>query len=175
MDEDQNAAQVAAALTNERVREAQATPNPWRVVLDSMVLDLIVADPGVVALIEQLSTDGRLEILTTHVQEDELREIRDEGKAAAVRRVPRNPTPTAGVVLDFSRLGMARLAPAEPIEAVRGVGTSHTADALIAATAAWEGVGLVTEDRRLGKRATAIGVQVFSFDEFAERLAALAT
>jgi predicted nucleic acid-binding protein len=58
--------------------------------------------------------------------------------------------PTYGFVLDVSRLGMARLEEPAPIKAIRaGNWEKHTKDALIAATAQYEGLILVTEERRL--------------------------
>lgn len=104
-----------------------------------MVFDLIVEDAEFIAVVSRWTEAGRLEILTTHVQEDELSRIPDPQKAGAVAGITRTVVPTGGFVLNFSRLDMGRLAAPGLIEALRGIGNTHTADALIAATARYEG------------------------------------
>jgi hypothetical protein len=119
--------------------------------LDSNIFDKIVETPGAFRLVQRLVADGKIELVVTHIQEDELARITDEQKRQEIASVPRTVTPTAGFILDVSRLGMARLGDPVPIEAVRG-GNWHkyTHDALIAAAALADGQVLVAEDRRFG-------------------------
>ncbi len=74
--------------------------------------------------------------------------------------------PTVGLLLDGPQ--------AEPA-AVRGEARHrrHVEDALLAATAAYEGVPLVTRDRVLAERAAEVGVEVWSWEALRERLRGL--
>src|SRR5439155_11967237 len=85
--------------------------------MDSNIFDKIVDTPGALQLVETLVADGKVELLVTHVQEDELARIPDEQRRQRVALVPRTIAPTYGFVLNMSRLGMARFGEAAaPIE-----------------------------------------------------------
>ena len=75
----------------------------------------------------------------------------------------------------MSRLGMARFGEAAPIEAIRGGNwPKYTHDALIAATAQADGQVLVTEERRLQRRAeTQLGVEVWNWQRWYAHLQSL--
>lgn len=68
---------------------------------------------------------------------------------------------TGARALDVSRHNFARLADdVDVLEALRSGNIDHTRDALIAATALFEGCALVTNERRLGNRARERGIEV---------------
>ena len=80
-----------------------------RVMLDSNIFDEIIKTPGLAGQLRSLTASGRLDIVVTHVQEDELAGIQAAEKRRAIQQVPRRSIPTAVFVLDVSRLGQARL------------------------------------------------------------------
>ncbi len=151
---------------------------PLRIMLDTMICDRLIATPMLNQL-NELVAFGELDILTTHVQEDELAGIRDPSKWAAASRVPRRGIPTAIFVVGISRLGLARLR--EPIQGgveyddIRTENGRHVRDAVIACTAARDADILVTEDRRLAHRVrrSAESLRVWSFDDLAIHIEAL--
>lgn len=143
-----------------------------RLMLDTMIYDLLVADPPLLDGLIELVDRGDVEVLTTHVQEDELAAIPDAAKRASIARVPRRQVATSHFVLGTSRLDHARLGEPGDFEALRGGmdHLGHTHDALIGATAAYERAVLVTEDARLASRAAAAGVTVWNFEELRQHL-----
>jgi hypothetical protein len=70
--------------------------------------------------------------------------------------------PTYGVVKGISKPGLARFGEPELIDIIRTPQGRHARDALLAATAKFEGAVLVTEDRRLTRRAEKIGMKVWN-------------
>jgi hypothetical protein len=130
-----------------------------------MIFDLLAESDGRLETVRELVERGELELVETHVQRDEHSRITDPEKRARVRSVPTRSTPTWGFVLGTSRLGEARLGPAEPIEGVCRGNLDHAEDALIASTALFDGCTLVTNDRRLTNRARKLGVDVWSGDQ----------
>ena len=136
-----------------------------RAVLDTMIFDRIVATWGLTRRIRWLVEAGVLTILTTHIQEDELAEIPSWWKRARIARIPRVRVPTSELVWDISRFDHARIGTGEPLEQIRGT-KRHTKDGLIGATALFESAVLVTEERRLTRRASDAGVTVWDFKQF---------
>jgi hypothetical protein len=134
---------------------------PARYLIDSNIYDKIADDADALTLAEQLVGDGRLELLSTHVQLDELTKIKDDDRLGQLLRVPARTVPTFGFVFGVSRLGMARLSGEQPLEDLRGENRDkYTHDGLIAATAQYEGATLVTEDVTIARRAQAQGIPV---------------
>lgn len=133
--------------------------------LDTMIFDRIVATRGLTRRIRRLVKAGALTILTTHIQEDELAAVPSWWKRARIARVPSVRVPTSEFVWDVSRFDEARLGTGEPLEQIRGTKT-HTKDGLIGATAFAESAVLVTEERRLTRRASDAGVTVWDFSRF---------
>jgi hypothetical protein len=74
--------------------------------------------------------------------------------------------------LGYSRLGVDRLGPAEPAEAVRRGRLKETEDALIAATAKFDDLTLVTEDRRLrtSTQRPELALDILGWPEFRQAL-----
>jgi predicted nucleic acid-binding protein len=136
--------------------------------LDTMIFDKIVSAEGMTEKLQQLTDDGALALLVTHVQEDQLADISDAKKQASIERVPRTLVPTSAFALGFSRLGMAGLGSGRLLKSIRGTTSPlrHTKDGLIGATAGNTSAVLVTEDRRLRRRAVAAGVSTWDFAAF---------
>lgn len=142
--------------------------------LDSMVYDKIIAMPQMVDWLNQLSTDGKVVVLCTHIQQDELACIPDKQKREIVAKIIRKNVPTSGGVFDVSKWGQFTWGDGSSggfgIDDVRSDSKKHTKDALIATTAARYTDVLVTEDRRLANRMKALpsSCKVWVFDEFKE-------
>jgi predicted nucleic acid-binding protein len=146
-----------------------------RVVFDSNAVDPLADRSGAFEAVQAAVQSGALEVLYTHVTIDELVEIPDVDRRAtlvllltAVGRL----VPTGTAAVDFSRVNFCRLGAEEDedvMEALRSGNIDHTRDALIAATAIFEGCALVTNERRLTNRSRERGIEVFSSNElFAE-------
>lgn len=122
-----------------------------RVMLDSNVVDKLLADEDLLASILAAVAAGRLGIVVTHVQRDELAAVsageRRMRLLEVLERVAPASVATAGFVLDLSRLDHARLFDDDAASRHRGfVGRSRrrAKDALILATAEAEGLPVVT-------------------------------
>ena len=150
---------------------------PLRVMLDSNIFDRIIESPGLVGRLQSLTASGQLDIVVTHVQEDELARIPDAAKREEVQLVPRRLMAAAVFLMGFSPLGAARLGGGD------GGGLSlnelaernQVPDAVIALTAAAEAEEVqvfVTEDARLARsvRAKAATLKVWNFTEFRLRV-----
>jgi len=145
---------------------------PLRIMLDTMIFDKIVEIPGMTDDLRTLVAAGKVDIVTTHVQDDELEQVRNSSKHAGLARIPCRRVPTAVFVFDVSRLGLARLGAGEEgglrYERLRMGNPKHTRDAIIALTAAQEADVLVSEDRTLSHRtrASAETLEVWDFAQF---------
>jgi hypothetical protein len=134
-------------------------------VLDSNVYDQLVGTPKRQLLFINACNTGRIELLMTHIQHDELMNHPDQATRNAIFTIPFVVTMTSGVVLGTSKLGLARFGEPGKIDAVRSPNGNHTNDALIAATAQAEGSILVTEERRLTNQARRQGIEVWAAAE----------
>ena len=76
-----------------------------RLMLDTQIYDLIVAEPGLVATLNGLQDENVASIISTQIQEDELAGITDPVKAIEVSRVRRELVPTAGGIYGVSKYG----------------------------------------------------------------------
>lgn len=117
--------------------------------------------------------EGRLDLVVTHVQMEEL-EAAPDPRRAALRRLTVSATYTSGFVLDVSRLGMAALSTTEEaaiFDAVTGENPRHNEDALILLTARREQMPVVTNDERLLKHCAMQGVETVTPAELLARLA----
>jgi hypothetical protein len=106
-----------------------------RFLLDSNAYDPLVDDPQARAIAVTACRDGRIELLLTHVQWDELCAIPDAERRTIAANIPFVIVATYGMILGTSRLGLARLGEGEKIEAIRNYSDKHSRDALLAATA----------------------------------------
>lgn len=137
-----------------------------RVVLDSNAVDPIVDRPGAYEAIRAAVDEDRLEVLFTHITVDELAEIPDPERRSQLLLVLfalGHLVATGAAVVGFSRLDFCRLNDdTEALEAFRSGNIDHTRDALIASTAQFEQCALVTNDKRLTRRARERGVEVIT-------------
>jgi hypothetical protein len=139
-----------------------------------MILDNIAEDDRLLDQVQQLSGEKKLELVVTSVTERQVLPITDEPKRARIASIPRTAVGTVGFILDYSHLGVDRLGPDEPIEAIRRGRRKETADALIAATAEWDGLLLVTEDVRLRRALERRGTWVCGWEQFRQDIERLA-
>lgn len=148
-----------------------------RVMLDSNVHDLIVADQHVKAAILKRIAEGRLKLVSTHVQRDEL-SLAPPLKRDALLAIYdlSEVAQTTGAVWDVSRWDQSTYGSDEvnaSIDAMMGGNPRHAEDALIAATAGGEADVLVTNETRLASkiRRAGFGVDVWSWNQFVAWLA----
>lgn len=142
------------------------SPGARLVLLDSNAYDPIVDNPSLYRSVDAACRAGRIELLLTHVQSDELMRIPDPDRRRLALSLPHVVAATYGMILDVSRLGMARLGEPERIEAIRNHSVRHSRDALLASTAQKEGAVLVTNERRLTNFARRAAIEVWSAQEF---------
>ena len=113
-----------------------------RVMLDSNIFDEIIKTRGLAGQQRSLTASGRLDIVVTHVQEDELAGIQAAEKRRAIQQVPRRVVPTSVFVVGVSRLGQARLGEGQEggleYDTLHGENPKRVHDAVIALTAAAE-------------------------------------
>src|SRR5688500_8801051 len=88
--------------------------------LDTNVFDLLAADDETLEVVAGLLQEGKIELVTTHVQRDELAEIPDAEKRERVGRIPARLVATHGFVIGVSRLDMGRLSETGTYEAMTG-------------------------------------------------------
>jgi hypothetical protein len=117
---------------------------------------------------------GTIELLMTHIQQDELFAMQDHEKRSRIFTIPYVITPTYGMVLGTSKPGLARFGEAAKLDAIRSPVGGHTNDALITTTAQYEGATLVTNDKRLGRFARQVGIAVWDAETFCVHVRSLA-
>lgn len=131
--------------------------------LDTQIYDRIITESGLAERLNLLSKVGKLEILATHIQQDEIAAITDERKRTAVQQIMTRCVPTSGAIWGVSKWGMCTWGDGSAggfsIDKIRSPSKGHTADGLIATTAAKDADVLVTEDSRLTKRLKALDSQ----------------
>lgn len=143
-----------------------------RIMLDTMIYDKIIETPGMTEQLNQLSMEGKIEILSTHIQEDELAAIPDKQKRTAVQAIRRREVPTSGAIWNVSKWGKATWGDGSSggiaIADIRSPCKGHSHDALIGTTAARDVDVLVTDDGRLANRmrASKSPCQVWGFARF---------
>lgn len=150
-----------------------------RVMLDSHIHDLIVGNPALREVVDTAQAAGKLTLVSTHVQHDELSRISDEQKRDAVLGIPVESQPTKGIVWGVSSWKGAHWgdkADGQIINHIMKGKLADAEDALIAATAAKTADVLVTNDGRLRKRIRSSGspLRVWTSEEFASWLQSLA-
>ena len=149
-----------------------------RAMLDTMIFDLIAADETLGTQLATAIATGQLQLLTTHIQEDQLAAIPDAATRDRIDSIPRRRVATRGAVIGVSRVGQARIGTKGGNRVIEAIGLrkrGHVEDALIAVTAAREADVLVTEDQRLTRRAKAEcpGLEVWGWEQFAQHARSL--
>jgi predicted nucleic acid-binding protein len=144
--------------------------------IDSNIFNKIVNEPGAFALVTRLVRRGAIELLVTHVQIDQIAATRDEERRKKLLRVVPlcREVPTHGLIYGVSKYGKARYT-SEPVSRdVAAIQRRNKAkDALIGATAKWDGATLVTEDRKFHEDASGLGIAVLWWSEFIAHLRAI--
>ena len=150
-----------------------------RIMLDTNEYDRLLAAPETYDRLLGLLSEGKIELLSTHVQRDEIMAVDDAAKKVRLEALLAHARliATQGAILDVSKVGLARLGNDEDhnlIEHVRGEAWQRKSkDALIAATASKDADALVTDDKRLARRLKNhpdTRCEVIDFEEFERRL-----
>lgn len=136
--------------------------------LDTNVVDQLMADVDLVALLRQSVDSGAVELLITHIQIDEIlntgadKRAKREALVQMLAALPALRVPTYGFVLDLSRLDNAMLASdnhAASFLELTGGNQRHNEDALIVLTAGWFYADVVSENTKdVPKMAERIGL-----------------
>lgn len=135
-------------------------------VIDSNVLDYVIADPARFERWRRAVAGGRLTLLWSHVTRQEIAQVPDLTKRLALQTAGEtlcDNVATGATILGVSILGQSRLSDdIEGFEAHRKGSANNTNDALIAFTAQIDGTTLITNDARMAARARGQGVQVLT-------------
>ena len=140
--------------------------------LDTQIYDLVITTPNFIERLNRLSEEGKITILCTHIQNDELSKIPDANKYAEIAKIKRTQVTTAGAVYGFSKYDASTYGNGSlggiSIDQIRSTSKGHTKDALIATTAARDADVLVTEDDRLSKKfvLNSTSCELWSFEKF---------
>ena len=128
---------------------------PTTILLDTQAYDFVAANMRLKTLIADMQQDGRIELISTRIEADELDEIpphRDIGQKSSVSS---SKVGSAIFLLDISFLDEDRLGSDEVNAAFHHIENGkpkHTNDAMIGATAYSDADYLVTNDNRLIRR-----------------------
>ena len=140
--------------------------------LDTQIYDLVITTPNFIERLNRLAEEGKITILCTHIQNDELSKIPDANKYAEIAKIKRTQVTTAGAVCGISKYGASTYGNGSlggiSIDQIRSASKGHTKDALIATTAARDADVLVTEDDRLSKKfeSKSTSCELWSFEKF---------
>lgn len=152
-----------------------------KMMFDTTGYNALAVNPEAFERLRALVEIGAIDVLKTHIQEDELRNTESEAKRTdllAVYHALGTEVPTSGGIWDVSRWDKFKWGDGEgdvKLPDVTSENRNHLEDALIAATAAAEADVLVTDDRRLTNRIGATGsrVEVWGFERLATYLRSL--
>ena len=143
--------------------------------LDTNVVDELVADSTLVSRLREAVGAGVVELLITHVQIDEVlnmgpfKRAKREALIQLLTALPAKRVPTYGFVLDLSRLDNAMLASeshAATFLQMTGGNTRHNEDALIVLTAAWFFADVVSENiKDVPRMAERVGLTSYRTEE----------
>jgi len=144
-----------------------------RFLLDSNAYDYLVVSAEIQYVAIDVHKRGLVEYLMTSIQVDQISKVPDADRRNAMSAIPFVITPTYGLVLGLSKVGLARFGEPERVAAIDSAAGNHTEDALLATTAAYEEAVLVTKDHRLRSRAIAEGGEVWWPQEFVDYIRSL--
>jgi hypothetical protein len=149
---------------------------PVTALFDRNVLSWLDARPPELDVVRRAVTDGRLQLIDTHLLADELNppDVEERDRLDALRvELQGRAVPTQGFVIGVSRLDQGTII-SEDDAAVYDTLTvnnpRHAEDALLALTANREGAVLVTGDHKLIGRAKLHGIAVLYPSELLMRL-----
>jgi len=153
-----------------------------KIMLDTNQYDKLLKAPVTYVRLLELQRQGEIELLTTHIQRDEILAVDDPEKRGRLEALlgQARVIGTRGVVVGVSRVGLATLGDDKDhalIEHIRSRAWKRkTKDALIVATATKDADLLVTDDDRLTRRLERyLGTkcEAINFEEFQTRMANL--
>lgn len=138
-----------------------------RALLDCNAVDPIADQPGALDAVEAAIARGDLQLLITAAAFQEIAEARDVDRRVrlllAVHKA--DIVPDGAIVLDRTRIGLMRFGDESDYQHIRAGNDSHIEDALIAMGAKAEGAVLVTNEKRLPKKAHGIDVETMTTAE----------
>lgn len=124
--------------------------------LDTHIFDCLADKPGIIPTINLLQENKKVALLSTHIQEDELSDIKDKAKSRIISKIKRVQVNTEGAVYGVSKMGLSTYgdggSSGVSIRDIQSPAKNHTRDALIATSASKHADVLVTNDGRLCKR-----------------------
>ena len=135
--------------------------------LDTNIHDEIIATRGMPELLARLHTAGVLDILKTHIQEDEISEIPDIEKRLLIRQIAGEKVISDGSIFGVSRFGESTFGSgSDPVkvETVQRGNPKHAEDSLIASTAEVKADVFVTNDKQLARRIASTGTNLVVWD-----------
>jgi hypothetical protein len=157
-----------------------------RMVVDSSAVYPLIDAPGGLELVTWAVESDQLELLRTHVLDDEIAATRDLDRRTRMQALLAlcRPVPTGAFVFDVSKLGMARLTnDVDAFESLRSQDAprrrrksrsgANTNDALIAVTSEYEQCALLSRDIDQCARAAKRGVSVVDPEDLLAALAQL--
>jgi hypothetical protein len=147
-----------------------------RFVLDAMIYDKLASHRDCLKLLVRACRAGAVEVLRTHIQEEQLKATPDATKRdrlrATMEAIPATRVPTDGAVWDLSRWDECRWGDGSSdikLDDIKGNSKpKHYADALLVTTAAVIADVFVTEEKgRLPRRIRArqSKLQIWNFQE----------
>jgi predicted nucleic acid-binding protein len=144
-----------------------------KIMLDTMEYDKLLATLDSYHRLLRLLSSGRIELLTTHIQRDQIRAAPDHPKKASLLEIfaKARIIGTRGIVFDVSRFDQAKFGSDEDHDIIKRA--KDAKDGLIAATASSGADTLVTDDKNFTKRLRKahIECEVIDFTSFEKRLA----
>ena len=144
---------------------------PKRLVIDSMVIDLIADTPYLLERVQRAIANGLLTIVETHILRTQLSATPCEARRTRLLDVfevlPKIQITTHGFVFGVSALAKADLG-YEGLEGLKTPGRGGMHDALLAATASAKADALVTRDVELAKKVKAknLPCELWSLEDF---------
>ena len=165
-----------------RLHDIAGLPSVQKIMLDTNQYDRLLAAPETYERLLRLLSDGKIELLTTHIQRDEIMAVGDAGKKGRLQALLAHArlVGTRGFIWGKSRWSLFRYGNHEDhnlIEHIRGTAWDRKSeDALIAATAAKDADMFVTDDKSLARRLNSYPgrrCEVIDFEELKRRLADL--
>lgn len=148
-----------------------------RFLLDGNIIDKFLVNNSILEKLVRAHSKGIVEILTTHVEQDELEATKvgkpERGQALVTTHIELNatPVPTNGIVLGLSKFGGAAFSSAEDIEQYERLTSNpkDREDVLLVLTAKSQNATFVSEDKRIVVSACqSLGVELFNFQRFQE-------
>ena len=142
---------------------------PLKVMLDTNGYDCIL-DSGLVPLVLKLIGTGKIKILRTHIQQDEIEAIPDERKEKREKllAIPSELIATESALYGISRYDLAKLGRVKSFKVIQRGNPAHNKDALIAETAAKHAQIFLTNEKGLRSKINELSheIEVYNCEGF---------